>query len=107
MLLACRLVSLDEEPLMWLRRTFKSLVAIILLVGVATAGYLTRELWLPYLSLNKGENLAGEKKPAANHVMNEQVKLSPQAQSNLKLVTKPLQTDTHWRTFALPGTIID
>ena len=37
----------------------------------------------------------------------QQVKLTPQAQRNLRLVAEPLKADTFWRTVSLPGTVVD
>ena len=37
----------------------------------------------------------------------QQVRLTPQAQANLRLVTRPLKPGTYWRTAELPGTVVD
>lgn len=41
------------------------------------------------------------------HPAARQARLSPQAQRNLDLVSKPLQIATYWRRIELPGTIVD
>ena len=80
--------------------------SLVLVAGVIAVGFFTRETWLswvmPAASTDKGD---------APHDSNagevQQVKLSPQAQANLRLVVKPLTVSTYWRTIQVPGQIVD
>jgi multidrug efflux pump subunit AcrA (membrane-fusion protein) len=86
----------------------KPLAGAALLAGVVGVGYLTRGAWVPRLfppppaaeedDHDHGPARAGEP---------QQVRLSPQAQANLRLAAEPLKTDTFWRTVQIPATVVD
>ena len=88
---------------------FLKYAALIAVVGCAIAGVrYTRHLWLPLL--RPGESVASDAKADMSGkfaLPNEQVNLSPQAQKNLKLASKPLLPVTYWRTIQIPGTVVD
>lgn len=76
-------------------------VALLILIGV---GWQTRETWKGWVLPGKA---SGEepKKPASDG--HERIKLSAQAQKNLRLVVKEMQPTTHWKKIYLPGSVID
>lgn len=82
-----------------------TLAGIGLLSGLATAGYVTRDFWLQR-SPSPAASEQGREKEVSPPAM-QQVKLTPQAQSNLGLVVKPLQATTFWRTIQVPGMVVD
>lgn len=88
---------------------FLKYAALIVVVGCAIAGVTyTRHRWLPLLK--PGESVASSAKADTSGqfaLPSEQVNLSPQAQKNLKLTSKPLLPVTYWRTIPIPGTVVD
>jgi cobalt-zinc-cadmium efflux system membrane fusion protein len=92
---------------MRLRRILLPVAATILVAGIATAGYLTRDTWLPWFVAPASNVHAEDKHAHASGGESQQVKLTPQAQSNLRLVAKPLKVGTFWRTAQVPGMIVD
>ncbi|MCA9163287.1 MAG: efflux RND transporter periplasmic adaptor subunit [Pirellulaceae bacterium] len=79
--------------------------AIAIVIGI---GVLTKSSWLPWLTTAQTEGPHEKDVPQAGVALpNEQVNLSPQAQRNLKLTSKPLQPVTYWRTIQIPGTVVD
>src|SRR5262249_47762633 len=70
------------------------------------AAYLSRDHWQAWFA---AADSAADSKPEAEHRHGDaqEVKLSPQAQKNLRLVTKPLVATSTWRTIQLPGMIVD
>src|SRR5262245_8706320 len=88
---------------MFVRRILR-LIAGITVVGLLVAAYLTRHAWLP----ESPSNVQAEDTPThAAAGEPQQVQLTPQAQSNLRLVSKPLKVDTFWRTIQVPGMVVD
>lgn len=92
---------------MRLIRIVKILAGIAVLAGVATTGFFTRDYWLPWVTPSAPANGQAEAQQAAPAGEAQQVRLTPQAQANLRLVTKPLKADTYWRTVQVPGLIVD
>lgn len=92
----------------------RSLVAALAaLAALGAAAYFARGTWQPWLA----RQVAPDDKPAAAadphaghdhaHDHGERVKLSPQAQANLKLVVEPLLPETYARTLLIPGMVVD
>lgn len=77
--------------------------ACVLALVLATGGYFSRDLWLPLLSDASEEAAA----PHHDHGPSEKVKLTPQARANLKLIVKPIQPQTFWRTLQMPGEVVE
>lgn len=91
----------------WLR-LLKSLLVILVLAGLAAVGYFTRATWLPWVNRATPAVSGPAEKPAtAPAGESQQVRLTPQAQNNLRLVAKPLQTETYWRTIQVAGMVVD
>ncbi|MCH8045462.1 MAG: MchE protein [Planctomycetes bacterium] len=79
-----------------------SLGGIALVVGLSVAAFVTREGWLPSeSSTSKAEE---QQTPVEDAKV---LKLSPQAQNNLRLVSKPVVLETYWRTIQVPGVVVD
>jgi biotin carboxyl carrier protein len=82
--------------------------AVLLLGAAVAAGYFTRATWLPWVtpsSAHKSEDNHDHTDSPQGEVT--QVKLTTQAQANMRLVVKPLKVDTYWRTVQVPGMIVD
>ena len=91
-------------------KRFYCIVIICLSLGsVVMAGYLTRAAWLPWMTTNSSIGKTEDKHDDTHGGGGEvqQVKLSTQAQANLRLVVKPLTVETYWRTIQVPGLIVD
>ncbi len=80
--------------------------ALALIIGVAAAGYFTRERWLPIVQ--RGDTGAANVALAESAVSaTSKILLADQAIKNLSLVAKPVQTTTFWKTITVPGMVID
>ncbi|OAI53906.1 hypothetical protein AYO44_15635 [Planctomycetaceae bacterium SCGC AG-212-F19] len=88
------------------RPLFKGAAVIGVCAGLVTAGFVTRGWWLPAL-FPEGSSVRTEKQDHGPVAEVQQVRLSPQAQANLRLVVQPLAADIYWRTIELPGTVVD
>ena len=88
---------------------FLKYAAVVAVVGCAVAGVaLARILWMPLLKPNGTVTSDTEDDSTGQLALpNEQVKLSPQAQKNLGLVSKPLRSKNYWKTIDVPGIIVD
>lgn len=86
------------------RSAWKPLIVVVVIASLAVFGYASRERWRTWLlpippAIAEDEH--SEQPPA------DKVLLSDQAQRNLKLVARPLQPGTYWRTRSIPGMIVD
>jgi multidrug efflux pump subunit AcrA (membrane-fusion protein) len=79
------------------------LVAFVAAACALGALWWTQDMWKPYIVVNAKDD---EKKPDA-HEQVERIKLSEQAQKNLRLVVKEPAHKTYWRKISLPGTVVD
>jgi cobalt-zinc-cadmium efflux system membrane fusion protein len=86
-------------------RYLKPLLGIVLVAGSATAGYLTREKWLPWF--RHGQTVEQVASPNDSATPSEKVIVSEQAQRNLGLTAKPLKAQTYWKTIQVPGMVVD
>lgn len=91
-------------------RCIRSVVAMTVLGAVGAIGFSTREYWMRWvrpagLVGSESDNEHGHEPSASGEF--HQVRLTPEAQSNLRLVAKPLQPTTFWRTISVPGMIVD
>jgi len=85
------------------RRSFVIFLSVGLLLG--SAAYFTHDVWQSWFAA--AESSPESKTGRHRHGKSQPVKLSPQAQKNLRLTTKPLVATTTWRTVPMPGMIID
>ncbi len=88
----------------------RRILTILTIIAVgAVVAYFSREVWLPWLSPASITATAEEKDdhPHGPDGEVQQVRLSAQAQANLRLVVKPLMIDTYWRAIQVPGLIVD
>ncbi len=90
---------------MKLTRVLKPVLTLVVLGGLAGAGYVTRDRWQPYLFPTEPE--AHEDDDHDHESPAEKVILSEQARKNLRLTAKPLVPTTHWKTISVPGIVID
>lgn len=98
---------------MSIRRFIGPILTVAVLGGLAYGAYRTRETWHPYVFPEKtaksaGGHTDGEKgaeEPHATRV--DRVKLSPQAQQNLRLDVDTLTPQEYWRTMLVPGVVVD
>ncbi len=89
-------------------RFLKLVAAVTLLAGVGVSGYFTRERWLPLVvpsharTIAVPEDQANEAAaPPGKIIVNEQ------AQENLGLTARKLQSQTYWKTITVPGMVVD
>ncbi|MBI2808776.1 MAG: efflux RND transporter permease subunit [Planctomycetes bacterium] len=80
-------------------------LSLLLALALAGAAWFTRDSWQAWLSPVGADQAAAKKTLATDG--HERVKLSPQAQKNLRLVVKAMTPTTYWRTLILPGTVVD
>src|SRR5262245_47563263 len=82
----------------------KSLLVVALLIGVLVAAYITSGWWWP-----RQRTAAADPTTAATDASTtlNKVIVGDQAQKNLGLSSKPLQTTTFWKTITVPGMIVD
>ena len=83
-------------------RTIAGPLVILVLVGV---GWQTRATWTGWLVPKKGVNEESKKDAVADSP--ERVKLSPQAEKNLRLIVKSVAPTVYQRKIYLPGTVVD
>jgi cobalt-zinc-cadmium efflux system membrane fusion protein len=83
-------------------RYLQPLPGIVLVAGLAAAGYLTREQWLPWF-----EHGRPVESPNDAATPSEKVIVSEQAQRNLGLTAKPLKAQIYWKTIQVPGMVVD
>lgn len=101
---------------MRLRRWILAGAAAVALASLGYAGFQTRDRWEAYVfpgqpgkpaveghSHGDGDAHAGHDHGAAG----DRVKLSEQAQANLKLDVDTLTPQPYWRTLLIPGVVVD
>ncbi len=81
------------------------LVTVGILAGIAVGAYATRERWLPLVFPPPKSSKVEEKKEDGGSV--ERIKLSPQAQANLKLDVDALVPEPYMRKLLIPGIVVD
>jgi multidrug efflux pump subunit AcrA (membrane-fusion protein) len=86
-------------------KQLQSLLGPILLVAILAVGWMTRDTWKPWLIPSTDSADAEPKEPPPENP--ERVKLSEQAQKNLRLIVKEAPPTTYWRKIYLPGTVVD
>jgi biotin carboxyl carrier protein len=87
-------------------------VGVLIVCGFVGAAYFTRAGWIPLLEMvihSKAGSKDEAKKDEHEHAHDDgnKVKLSEQAQKNLKLVVEALVPETYSRTLIIPGIVVD
>ena len=80
------------------------LIGSAIVAVVIALAFFTRAAWLPWFSRADDTN---DEEAHGPIVAGQQVKLSEQAQANLRLVVKPLEVTTYWKTIQVPGSVVD
>jgi len=83
----------------------QTLLGPVLVIALLAVGWWTRYQWKPYLIPTTESAEADKKEPPPDNP--ERVKLSEQAQKNLRLIVKETPPTTYWRKIYLPGTVVD
>lgn len=91
---------------MGLRRLLTTLVVVLLLGGGAAGLYFTQTTWQAWLQRPAAPTATAEEADH-DHDHDDRIKVSPEARANLKLVVRPLERRTWWRTLQVPGVIVD
>lgn len=89
-------------------RFLKVILVIAVLGGLGTAGYVTRNQWLPYFQRDAPE--VAEDSTSSSSEESASIKkiiLTDQAIANLRLSVQSEQPQTYWRTIQVPGMIVD
>ena len=104
------------------RKIVSAVVTLAVLAAVGGAAYATRDKWMPHVFPDRqavqtapatgghahdefGGHIGGDSH--ADHAQTDRVKLSPQAQANLKLDVDVLTPEEYWRTVLIPGVVVD
>lgn len=90
-----------------MRRSHVLLATAVLLLVMGLAGFLTRNRWLAWDTLSPSPGPTGKEHTHDSQDRLQRVQITPQAQANLRLVSKPLKVSTFWRTIQIPGTVVD
>jgi multidrug efflux pump subunit AcrA (membrane-fusion protein) len=91
-----------------LLRLLKPLLAVASVAGLATAGYFTRNYWLPSLQHDKAGVATGSPSEGAETgTPTAKLLLSDQAITNLGLRAKAVQPGTYWKSIQVPGMVVD
>lgn len=92
----------------------RAVAIVVILVALGASAYFTRATWLTWLNKimpvsTAASNDAKEKHDEHDHSHDDgnRVKLSEQAQKNLKLVVEPVVPETYSRTIIIPGMVVD
>ena len=88
-----------------LNRFAKPLAFAALAAGVCAAAYLSREMWLP--GPRPVVTGASVMPPDEANTPSDKIIVGDQAQKNLGLTAKPLQTDVFWKTITIQGMVVD
>jgi biotin carboxyl carrier protein len=91
-----------------LLRFLKPLLVVTVIAVLATAGYFTRNYWLPLVQHDKATVVDGSPAEATEAAApTGTILLSDQAIVNLGLRAKAVQPGTHWKTIQVPGMVVD
>ncbi len=88
-------------------QTLKLLLGLAVLAGLAIAGYLTRETWLPWLHHSRPHAVAEPPETAEAPAAITKVIVSEQGQKNLGITARPLNAGTAWKYMEVPGLVVD
>lgn len=92
----------------------RAAAVVVILLALAASAYFTRASWLTWLNkiMPVSTSKANETKDEHeghdhSHDDGNRVKLSEQAQKNLKLVVEPIVPESYSRTIIIPGMVVD
>lgn len=96
-------------------KSMKAIAALGVVTAIALSAYLTRATWTPWLdrlvhtgnAKASADHDAHDDHAGHDHGGGERIKLSEQAQKNLRLVVEPLTPESYSRTLLIPGMIVD
>ncbi len=88
-------------------RFLKPLLLLAVLGAVTTAGYFTRDRWLPLFQRDQIEAVESSSQESASKAETSQIVLTDQAIDNLGLTAKSVQPRTYWKTIQVPGMVTD
>ncbi len=87
------------------RQVFLGAIGCVVVSGLASVAWLTRDQWTHWLTARAPAVKADERPaPVAEAKV---LKLSPQARKNLGLIAKAAKPQSYWRTIQVPGLIVD
>ncbi len=86
-------------------KILQTFIGPIVIIGFLYLGWTTQETWKPWLIPPKDNSDDAKQEPAPDNP--EVVKLTEQAQANLKLTVKEIEPTTYWRKLSIPGSVID
>jgi multidrug efflux pump subunit AcrA (membrane-fusion protein) len=96
---------------MYVRQWISPVISLAVLAGAGFAVYTTREVWWPHVFPEKLAQPAGghshDEDEGSDHAHADQVKLTAQAQKNLKLDVGLLVPEPYWRKLLIPGVVVD
>lgn len=87
-------------------RTWRVILAVVVLAVGSIAVFSSREQWLPLVS-RKTESSTEASEAAISTEEPKVLRLTPQARKNLRLSVKPAAIAPYWRTIQIPGTVVD
>ena len=92
---------------MKLRSYIRPLVIGVLILATGLAAFFTREAWWTYLVPARSGREAARTDDHHHDHPTDRVELSEQAQRNLGLEAVKLAPREYWRTFVIPGVVVD
>ncbi len=87
-------------------RFLRGLVVLGILGAAVVAAAWFRELWLPWFQPVAADHAVAAGEPASKS-RPKVLELSDQAQKNMKIVSRPAEVSTYWRSIVVPGEITD
>lgn len=88
-------------------KTTLGVCLVLAVAGLAAVGWFTHQRWWPYVQAWFDSPAAEETNEKEHHEHADRLRLSPQAQSNLKLKVRRLEPQSFWKTVSLPGMVAD
>jgi multidrug efflux pump subunit AcrA (membrane-fusion protein) len=90
-----------------LRRFIAPLVAVLVLSGLGTAAYLTRESWVGHVFPDTTKPTTPDPHAEPDEHEEDEVHLSDMARRNLKLELGRVSPRPYWRTVPVPGIVVE
>jgi multidrug efflux pump subunit AcrA (membrane-fusion protein) len=90
-----------------LRRWIGPTVGLLILVGAGAAAFATKQQWWEHVFPDTATKPESGHDEHEHKLPEDRVKLSPQAQKNLKLEVDPVEPQAYWRKLHIPGVVVD